>query len=225
MCYCALSGKSFRVKLCLWLNYICFTKLLCESEFCQLVYFLQPLKVLPSSAYRLGWPYGRWAMLLFVPQWTFPHLGASHMKLLNTRVHLGVYTFLLGMSVTSLCSPLGSNPAWQWSLKISLVLLRISPFLNRKSYLYRSESCLYRTFAWIGEPIWIDCWSPNRKLLRCRIKIWELCERCDMSRSAWILWYIEYWWVPVCVILNVFIVMNKSYKTKNYMLHWCIYIL
>ena len=111
--YCTtvvFSDKLFRLKLCLWLNSICF------------------VKVLPSSAYRLGWPYKRWAMLLFVPQWTFPHLGASHMKLPNTRVQLRVYPFLLGMSVTSLCSPLGSNPAWQWSLKISLVLLRISPF-------------------------------------------------------------------------------------------------
>ena len=129
--YCTivpLSGKLFRLKLCLWLNSICFTKLLCESEFSRLVYFLQPLKVLLSSTYRLGRPYRRWAMLLFVPLWTFPHLGASHMKLLNTRVHLGVYPFQLGMSVASLCSPLGSNPAWQWSLKISLILLRISPF-------------------------------------------------------------------------------------------------
>jgi len=40
----------------------------------------------------------------------------------------------------------------------------------------------------------------HRKLLRCRIKIWELYERCDMSRSVWILLYIVYWWVPVCVI-------------------------
>jgi len=123
-----LPSKLFRFKLCLWLDSVCSVKLLYKSEFNRLVYFLQPLKVLPSSAYRLGWPYKRWAMLLFVPQWTFPHLGASHMKLLNTRVHLGVYPFLLGMSVTSLCSPLGSNPAWQWSLKTSLVLLRISPF-------------------------------------------------------------------------------------------------
>jgi len=34
-----------------------------------------------------------------------------------------------------------------------------------------------------------------RKLLRCRIKIWGLLERCDMSRSVWTLWYIVYWWV------------------------------
>jgi len=52
------------------------------------------------------------------------------MKLLNTRVHLGVYPFLLGMLVTSLCNPLGSKPACQWSLKISLVLLRISPLIE-----------------------------------------------------------------------------------------------
>jgi len=56
-----------------------------------------------------------------------PHLGASHWKILNTRVHLGACPILLGMSVTSLCSPLGSNPPWQWSLKIYLILLRISP--------------------------------------------------------------------------------------------------
>ena len=131
--YCTivvLSGKLFRFKLCLWLHSVCFVKLLYKSEFNRLVYFLQPLKVLPSSAYLLGWPYKRWAILLFVPLWTFPHLGESHMKLLNTRVHLGVYPFLLGMSVTSLCSPLGSNPAWQWSLKICLVLLRISTLIE-----------------------------------------------------------------------------------------------
>ena len=48
--YCTtvvLSSRLFRLKLCLWLNSICF------------------VKVLPSSAYRLGWPYKRWAMLLF----------------------------------------------------------------------------------------------------------------------------------------------------------------
>jgi len=39
-----------------------------------------------------------------------------------------------------------------------------------------------------------------RKLLSCRIKIWELYERCDMSRSVWILWYIVYCWEPVCGI-------------------------
>jgi len=27
------------------------------------------------------------------------------------------------------------------------------------------------------------------------------------------------------VLLNIFIVMNKSYKTKNYMLHWCVYFI
>jgi len=62
-----------------------------------------------------------------------PHLGESHWKLLNMRVHLGVCPFLLGMSVTSLCSPLGSNPAWQWSLKTSLVLLRISLWIELTS--------------------------------------------------------------------------------------------
>jgi len=46
-----------------------------------------------------------------------PHLGESHMNLLNTRVHLDMHPFLLGMSIASLCSPLGSNAAWQRSLK------------------------------------------------------------------------------------------------------------
>jgi len=39
------------------------------------------------------------------------HLGENHLQLLNTRVHLDVHAFLLGMSITSLCNPLGSNPA------------------------------------------------------------------------------------------------------------------
>jgi len=54
-------------------------------------------------------------------------LGESHMNLLNTRVHLDVHPFLLGMSIASLCSPFGSNSAWQRSLKTTLVLLQISP--------------------------------------------------------------------------------------------------
>jgi len=40
-----------------------------------------------------------------------PQLGENHLNLLNTRVHLDVHPFLLGMSIASLCSPLGSNPA------------------------------------------------------------------------------------------------------------------
>jgi len=40
-----------------------------------------------------------------------PHLGENHLHLLNTRVHLDVHPFLLGMSFASLCNPLGSNPA------------------------------------------------------------------------------------------------------------------
>jgi len=40
-----------------------------------------------------------------------PHLGENHLNLLITRVHLDVHPFLLGMSIASLCNPLGSNPA------------------------------------------------------------------------------------------------------------------
>jgi len=71
MLYCAsvvLTGKLFRIKTCLWLNPIS-VNMLCKSKSSQLVYFLQPLKVLPSSAYHLGIPYKRWTMLLFMPPW------------------------------------------------------------------------------------------------------------------------------------------------------------
>ena len=52
------------------------------------------------------------------------------------------------------------------------------------------------------------------KLLRCRIKIWELYERYDMSRSVWILWYIVYWWVPVCGIWTYLLWWIKAIKSK-----------
>jgi len=55
------SGKLFRTKMCLWLNRIS-GNLLCQFKSSQLVYSLQPLKVLPSSAYHLERPYKRWAM-------------------------------------------------------------------------------------------------------------------------------------------------------------------
>ena len=58
-----LSGKLFRIKTCLWLKPIS-VNLLCKFKSSQLVYSLQPLKVLPSSTYHLGMPYKRWAMLL-----------------------------------------------------------------------------------------------------------------------------------------------------------------
>ena len=69
MFYCTsvvLSGKLFRIKPCLWLKPIS-VNLLCKFKSSQLVYSLQPLKVLPSSADHLGMPYKRWAMLLFMP--------------------------------------------------------------------------------------------------------------------------------------------------------------
>jgi len=69
--YCSsvvLSGKLFRIKTCSWLNPIS-VNLLYKSNSSQLVYSLQPLKVLPSSAYHLGMLHKRWAMLLFMPPW------------------------------------------------------------------------------------------------------------------------------------------------------------
>jgi len=56
-----------------------------------------------------------------------PHLGENHLNLLNMRVHLDVHSFLLAMSIASLCNPLGSNPAQQRSLKSTLVLFWTNP--------------------------------------------------------------------------------------------------
>jgi len=127
--YCTtvvLLGKLFRLKLCLWLNSVCFVKLLCRFDFGQLVYFLQPLRVLPSSASVSGGRVGV-SSAPFCAVVNVPHLGAGRVRLLSVRVHLGVCPFLLSMSVASLCGPLGLNSAWQWSLNIALILLRISP--------------------------------------------------------------------------------------------------
>jgi len=34
----------------------------------------------------------------------------------------------------------------------------------------------------------------------------KVCECCDMSRSAWILWNIILWWEPCCFI-RIYVVM------------------
>ena len=130
----SLWGKLFRLGMCLSSTLI-FVKLLYQFGCSQLVYLFQPLKASPSSAYHLGRPYKRWAVLplgeqcsLFVPQWTF-HTWVRVIRSFSTRMHtLVCIRFLLGMSVTSLCGPLGSNPAWQWSPKTILILLRIVLF-------------------------------------------------------------------------------------------------
>jgi len=112
MFYCTsvvLSGKLFRIKPCLWLKPIS-VNLLCKFKSSQLVYSLQPLKVLPSSTYHLGMPY-KGEQCSFYAAMAKPYLGENQLHLLNTRVHLGVHPFLLGMSIASLCNPLGSNPA------------------------------------------------------------------------------------------------------------------
>ena len=122
-----LSGKLFRLKLYLWLDSICFVKLLYKSEFNQSILLSSAVEGFTFFRLPPREAVGKVSNAPFCTAADVPHLGASHMKLLNTRVHLGVYPFLLGVSVTSLCSPLGSNPAWQWSLNISLILLWISP--------------------------------------------------------------------------------------------------
>jgi len=114
-------------KIYLWLDSICFVQMLYKPEFIQSIWHSSAVegftffRLPPREAVR------KVSNAPFCTAVDIPHLGASHMKLLNTRVQLGVYPFLLGMSVTSLCIPLGSNPAWQWSLKISLIFLLISP--------------------------------------------------------------------------------------------------
>jgi len=80
-----LSGKLFRTKRCLWLNPIS-VNLLCKSKSSHLVYSLQPFKVLPSSAYYLGRPYKRWAMLPLIPQWSH-HTWVRITWIFSTRVY------------------------------------------------------------------------------------------------------------------------------------------
>ena len=83
-----LSGKLFRIKTCLWLNLI-YVNMLCTSS--QLVYSLQPLKVFPSSAYHLGMPHKRWAMLLFMPLWS-SHTWVRITWIFSRRVYILVCT-------------------------------------------------------------------------------------------------------------------------------------
>ena len=111
----------------MWLDSICFVKFLYKSEFNQSILLSSAIE--GFTFFRLPPREAVWKVsnAPFCTAVDDPHSGAIHMKLFNTRVHLGVYPFLLGMLVTSLCSVLGSNPAWQWSLNISLILPRISP--------------------------------------------------------------------------------------------------
>ena len=93
MLYCTsvvLSGKLFRNKACLWPKPIS-DNLLCKSKSSQLVYFLQPLKVLPSSAYDLGMPYERWAILPFMPPWP-SHTWVRITCIFSTCVHIMMCT-------------------------------------------------------------------------------------------------------------------------------------
>jgi len=80
-----LSGKLFRFKTCLWL-YPISVNLPCKSKSSQLVYSLESLKVLPSSAYHLRRPYKRWAMLPLMPQWSH-HTGVRVTWIFSTRVY------------------------------------------------------------------------------------------------------------------------------------------
>jgi len=66
------------------------------------------------------------AKLLLAQKWTFPHLGIV-IKTQSIRMYIFMcIRFLLGLSVASLCSPHGFNPAWQESPNV-LVILWTSP--------------------------------------------------------------------------------------------------
>jgi len=93
MPYCTsvvLSGKLFRIKTCLWLNPIS-VNLLYKYMSSQLVYSLQPLKVVLSSAYHLRMPYKRWAMLPFMPPWP-SHTWVRITCIFSTHVYILVCT-------------------------------------------------------------------------------------------------------------------------------------
>ena len=120
-----LSGKLFRTKMCLWLNPIS-VNLLYKSKSSQLVYSLQPLKVLPSSAYHLGRPYKRWAMLPLTPQWSH-HTWVRVTWIFSTRVYTLMCTRSCSACRLHLCSPLGLNSAWQRSLKLPWFFFESTP--------------------------------------------------------------------------------------------------
>jgi len=65
--------------------------------------------------FHLGMPYRKWAMLLFMSPWSY-HTWVRSFYHLNTHEYFSVRQLLLGMSIASLCNPLGSNPARQRSL-------------------------------------------------------------------------------------------------------------
>jgi len=93
MPYCTsvvLSDKLFRIKRRLWPNPISIN-LLYKSKSSQLVYSLQPLKVLPSSAYHLGMPYEKWAIFHFMPPWP-SHTWVRITCIFRTRVYILVCT-------------------------------------------------------------------------------------------------------------------------------------
>ena len=79
-----LSDKLFRFGMCL--STFTVVKLLYQPKSSQLVYYLQLLKVLPSSAYHLGRAYNRCAMLPYMPQWSH-HTWVRVIRIFSTRVY------------------------------------------------------------------------------------------------------------------------------------------
>jgi len=54
-------------------------------------------------------------------------------------------------------------------------------------------------------------------LLRCKIKIWELCERCNMSKSGWRSWTLVLWWAPFYSLFEFLFCIEE----KLHISYWC----
>ena len=126
--YCTsvvLSGKLFRIKTWLRLNST-FVNWLCKSKISQMVYSLRRWRFyfLPPP------PRDAVKKVSNAPSYAAaaePHLGENHLLLLNTHVHLGVHSFLLGMSIASLSKPFWVEPSLAAVIKILRFFFESTP--------------------------------------------------------------------------------------------------
>jgi len=81
----------------------------------------------------------------------------------------------------------------------------------------------------------VICLNRGTDLNRLLISLSQITKMQNYNRRViWALWHFEKC-LNIMILrilvstslchLNIFIVMNKSYKTKNYMLHWCVYFI
>ena len=52
------------------------------------------------------------------------------------------------------------------------------------------------------------------QVVKNRINIWKLCERYNMSRSAWTSWNMALWWLPFCFIWTYMLWRMKAIKLR-----------